>query len=157
MDFKIKRVEVDGVAATLNIWDTAGQERFRNITKSFYKGAHGIVLVYSITDPESFEHIERWIDQIKESGSFDTEMILVGSKSDLKTDRKVSYEAASELAGKYNVKLIEVSAKENRNIDEVFEELTHQVIGNKDLTKPEKEKMPLDKNAGKKKKKDDCC
>ena len=51
MDFKIKRVEVDGVAATLNIWDTAGQERFRNITKSFYKGAHGIVLVYSITDP----------------------------------------------------------------------------------------------------------
>ena len=113
--------------------------------------------MYSITDPDSFEHIERWIDQIKEAGSLDTEMILVGSKSDLKTDRKVSYEAASELAEKYNIKLVEVSAKENRNIDEVFEELTHLVIGNKDLTKSVKGKVPLEKNGGKKKKKDDCC
>lgn len=83
-------------------------------------------------------------------------MILVGSKSDLKMDRKVSYEAASELAEKYSIKLIEVSAKENRNVDELFEELTRQVIGNKDLTKSVKEKLPLEKNGGKKKK-DDCC
>lgn len=65
VDFKIKRIELEGCQVTLNIWDTAGQERFRNITKSFYKGAHGIVLVYSITDPESFEHIEKWVDQIR--------------------------------------------------------------------------------------------
>ena len=71
-------------------------------------------------------------------------------------DRKVSYEAASELAEKYSIKLIEVSAKENRNVDELFEELTRQVIGNKDLTKSVKEKLPLEKNGGKKKK-DDCC
>ena len=58
-----------GISVTLNIWDTAGQERFRNITKSFYKGAQGIILVYSINDPDSFEHIEKWIDQIKESGN----------------------------------------------------------------------------------------
>ena len=84
-------------------------------------------------------------------------MILVGSKSDLKADRKVSYEAASELAGKYNIKLIEVSAKENRNVDEVFEELTHLVVGNKDLTKSVKENLPLEKKGANKKKKDDCC
>ena len=54
-----------GISVTLNIWDTAGQERFRNITKSFYKGAQGIILVYSIADPESFEHIEKWMDQIR--------------------------------------------------------------------------------------------
>lgn len=57
VDFKIKRIEYEGQQVTLNIWDTAGQERFRNITKSFYKGAHGIILTYSITDAHSFAHI----------------------------------------------------------------------------------------------------
>lgn len=57
VDFKIKRIEHNGQPITLNIWDTAGQERFRNITKSFYKGAHGIVLTYSVTDPISYQHI----------------------------------------------------------------------------------------------------
>lgn len=61
VDFKIKRIEYNGQPITLNIWDTAGQERFRNITKSFYKGAHGIVLTYSITDPNSYLHIEKWV------------------------------------------------------------------------------------------------
>ena len=65
VDFKIKRIQHEGKQITLNIWDTAGQERFRNITKSFYKGAHGILLTYSIIDPVSFNHIENWMDQIK--------------------------------------------------------------------------------------------
>jgi small GTP-binding protein len=69
VDFKIKRIEHNSKPITLNIWDTAGQERFRNITKSFYKGAHGIILVYSITDPNSYAHIENWVDQIREAGS----------------------------------------------------------------------------------------
>lgn len=90
VDFKIKRIELNQTQVTLNIWDTAGQERFRNITKSFYKGAHGIVLTYSIIDPDSFKHIESWIDQIKEVGNSDTDMILVGAKADLDEERKVS-------------------------------------------------------------------
>ena len=57
VDFKIRRIEVNQNQITLNIWDTAGQERFRNITKSFYKGSHGIILTFSITDPLSFNHI----------------------------------------------------------------------------------------------------
>lgn len=65
VDFKIKRIDCKGHPLTLNIWDTAGQERFKNITKSFYKGAHGIVLTYSITDPNSYAHIEKWVEQIK--------------------------------------------------------------------------------------------
>ena len=65
VDFKIKRIQHAGQSVTLNIWDTAGQERFRNITKSFYKGAHGIVLSYSITDPVSYQHISSWVDQIR--------------------------------------------------------------------------------------------
>lgn len=65
VDFKIKRIQLEGCQVTLNIWDTAGQERFRNITKSFYKGAHGIILTYSIIDPTSYAHIESWIEQIR--------------------------------------------------------------------------------------------
>ena len=69
VDFKIKRIQHNKQQITLNIWDTAGQQRFRNITKSFYKGAHGIIVAYSIIDQTSFEHIEKWIDQIKEVGN----------------------------------------------------------------------------------------
>ena len=83
VDFKIKRIECKGLNVTLNIWDTAGQERFKNITKSFYKGAHGIVLTYSITDPNSYMHIEKWVEQIRESGNENIVMILVGSKRDM--------------------------------------------------------------------------
>jgi small GTP-binding protein len=128
VDFKIKRMELNHNQVTLNIWDTAGQERFRNITKSFYKGAHGIILTFSITDPVSFNHIESWIDQIKEVGNADTDMILVGAKSDLESDRKVSRKQAETLADKYSIQYVEVSAKEDTNISRVFEMLTQQVI-----------------------------
>lgn len=106
VDFKIKRMELNHNQVTLNIWDTAGQERFRNITKSFYKGAHGIILTFSITDPVSFNHIESWIDQIKEVGNADTDMILVGAKSDLESDRKVSRKQAETLADKYSIQYV---------------------------------------------------
>jgi small GTP-binding protein len=106
VDFKIKRMELNHNQVTLNIWDTAGQERFRNITKSFYKGAHGIILTFSITDPVSFNHIESWIDQIKEVGNADTDMILVGAKSDLESDRKVSRKQAETLTDKYSIQYV---------------------------------------------------
>ena len=128
VDFKIKRIEHQGQQITLNIWDTAGQERFRNITKSFYKGAHGIVLTYSITDPNSYSHIEKWVDQIKETGNADIVMILVGSKSDLKDERKVSYKQGEELADRYSIDFIETSSKEDSNIEQVFKLLTETVI-----------------------------
>lgn len=103
VDFKIKRMELEGSQVTLNIWDTAGQERFRNITKSFYKGAHGIVLTYSITDPISFNHIESWVDQIREAGKAEIDMILVAAKGDLEAERKVSHKQGFALAEKYGI------------------------------------------------------
>lgn len=90
VDFKIKRFDTQGCHVTLNIWDTAGQERFRNITKSFYKGAHGIIVSYSITDPNSYAHMENWIDQIRENGNPETDLIIAACKTDLEFERKVS-------------------------------------------------------------------
>lgn len=65
VDFKVKKTKVKDIPLTLNIWDTAGQERFRNITKSFYKGAHGIVIAFAMNDATSFQHVENWIANIK--------------------------------------------------------------------------------------------
>ena len=120
VDFKLKNLELDGHRVKLQIWDTAGQERFRNITKSFYKGAHGIILTYSITEPSSFAHIENWVDQIREVGNPDTDMILVASKADLEMDRKVPRKQGETLAEKYGIPFIETSAKADTNIGRVF-------------------------------------
>lgn len=83
VDFKTKKIETQDFIATINIWDTAGQERFRNITKTFYKGSHGIILVYSITDTISFEHIGSWISQISNNCDKKVDIIIIGCKSDL--------------------------------------------------------------------------
>lgn len=133
VDFKIKRIDCKGQPITLNIWDTAGQERFRNITKSFYKGAHGIVLVYSITDPSSYAHIEKWVEQIREAGNESTVMMLVGSKSDLEDDRKVSKKQGEDLADKFELEWLETSAKDDCNIEKVFERLSELVIEKHDF------------------------
>ncbi len=136
VDFKIKRIRLGDCHATLNIWDTAGQERFRNITKSFYKGAHGIILVYSITDLISFGHVESWVDQIREVGNADTSMILVAAKADMEADRKISRKQGEALAEKYRIKFVETSAKLDSNIATVFELLTADII--KDVTLEDK-------------------
>ena len=128
VDFKIKRIQLGETQATLNIWDTAGQERFRNITKSFYKGAHGIILTYAINDAVSFNHVESWIDQIRDNGNADTDMILVGAKADMEHERKVSRKQAEALAQRYEIGFVEISAKEDSNVKKVFEMLTNRVL-----------------------------
>merc|ERR1711965_386176 len=65
VDFKIRTVEIDQKVIKLQIWDTAGQERFRTITSSYYRGAHGIIVVYDVTDEESFTAVERWMTEIE--------------------------------------------------------------------------------------------
>ena len=83
VDFKVKKIETQTHFITLNIWDTAGQERFRNITKTFYKGSQGVILVYAINDRNGFNRIENWIHQVKQNGSSTANMILVAAKADL--------------------------------------------------------------------------
>lgn len=83
VDFKIKIITVDGMRLKLQIWDTAGQERFKNITQTYYKGAAGIILAYSVTDEHSFDNIEKWMHQITDNTGPDVKKILVGNKNDL--------------------------------------------------------------------------
>ena len=84
VDFKIKTINIDGIKIKMQIWDTAGQERFKTITETYYKGAAGVVLVYSVTDRKSFNNLENWIKQINESQPESMCKIIIGNKVDCK-------------------------------------------------------------------------
>ena len=127
VDFKIKTLIIEGKSVKLQIWDTAGQERFRNIVSSYYKGAHGIMMVYDITDLESFGYLDSWIKEIEKNASKNVYKILVGNKSDLK-NRKITFEKGKEFANLHGMKFFETSAKENRNVEEAFKEMTKDII-----------------------------
>ena len=89
VDFKIKTMNVGNRRYKLQIWDTAGQERFKNITQTYYKGAAGIILTYSIVDRNSFDNVDRWIHQIECNAPADVSKVLLGTKSDLNYERQV--------------------------------------------------------------------
>lgn len=98
VDFKIRTIDLDGKTIKLQIWDTAGQERFRTITSSYYRGAHGIIVVYDTTDLESFNNVKQWLHEIDRYASENVNKLLVGNKSDLTSKRAVSFDQAKEFA-----------------------------------------------------------
>lgn len=126
VDFKIKTVEVAGRTCKLQLWDTAGQDRFRTIVASYYRGCHGVVLVYDITDRESFEHVETWHQESQRLAPRQVFYLLVGTKSD-RTEREVSEEEGQQLADRLGVLFSEVSAKTGRGVDAAFLGLVEQL------------------------------
>ncbi|GAB2292493.1 Ras- protein RABD2a [Dionaea muscipula] len=120
VDFKIRTVEQDGKTIKLQIWDTAGQERFRTITSSYYRGAHGIIIVYDVTDQQSFENIKQWLSEIDRYASDNVVKLLVGNKSDLTSSKVVSYETGKAFADEIGVPFLETSAKNASNVEQAF-------------------------------------
>ncbi|KAK4353949.1 hypothetical protein RND71_026143 [Anisodus tanguticus] len=134
VDFKIRTVEQDGKTIKLQIvrlhlaflfkWDTAGQERFRTITSSYYRGAHGIIVVYDVTDQESFNNVKQWLNEIDRYASDNVNKILVGNKADLTANRVVSYETAKAFADEIGIPFLETSAKDATNVEQAFMAMT---------------------------------
>ncbi|KAL3603944.1 hypothetical protein D5086_004803 [Populus alba] len=120
VDFKIRTVEQDGKTIKLQIWDTAGQERFRTITSSYYRGAHGIIVVYDVTDQESFNNVKQWLNEIDRYASDNVNKLLVGNKSDLTANKVVSYETAKAFADEIGIPFMETSAKDATNVEQAF-------------------------------------
>jgi small GTP-binding protein len=123
VDFKTKFIEIEKVKVKLQIWDTAGQEKFRSITKAYYRGAHGILVVFDVSRRDTFDQTRMWIDSIRDSSadSNPIDVILVGNKCDL--ERVVTTEEGNELAKSYQIPYFETSAKDAINVDAAFQAL----------------------------------
>eukprot|EP01087_Luapelamoeba_hula_P007731 TRINITY_DN1898_c0_g1_i1.p1 TRINITY_DN1898_c0_g1~~TRINITY_DN1898_c0_g1_i1.p1 ORF type:complete len:217 (+),score=41.60 TRINITY_DN1898_c0_g1_i1:113-763(+) len=132
VDFKFRSMRMNSKNIKLQIWDTAGQERFRNITSSFYRGAHGIVLVYDITNQDSFNNVSSWLADIeRHHGSADQAkpcIILVGNKNDLSARKVVRAEQAQKLAERNGLLWIETSAKDSSNVETAFINLVSDIL-----------------------------
>lgn len=127
VDFKIKTVDLEGKTVKLQIWDTAGQERFRTITSSYYRGAHGIIIVYDVTDQESFNNVKTWLQEIDRFGTAGVLKLLVGNKNDLTDKKVVDTEVAKEFADSIGIPFIETSALDSSNVEEAFLIMTKQI------------------------------
>jgi Ras-related protein Rab-2A len=117
----------------LQIWDTAGQESFKSITRSYYRDAAGVMLVFDISKRDTFEHLTRWMEDIAKFSGKDANIILIGNKTDLEHRRRVSTEEANKFANKYGIKYIETCAKDYDRTYDSFKTLAEEVL-NKYLT-----------------------
>ncbi|ORZ02363.1 ras family-domain-containing protein [Syncephalastrum racemosum] len=129
VDFKVNIMEINGERYKLTIWDTAGQERFRTLTSSYYRGAQGVILVYDVTNRETFDALKTWWNEINTyCSSPDVVKMLVGNKVDKDASRVVSYDEGAAMARKLQTLFIECSAKTNIAVKDAFEELVTKII-----------------------------
>ena len=128
IDFQIKNLEINSKKIRLQIWDTAGQERFRNIAKNYYQSSDGFIVVYDITNNESFQTLDYWVEEIKSNSQELSRMILVGNKCDLEEGRQVKKEEGKDYAKKKELKFYEVSAKDGTNVNKAFDDLIKDIL-----------------------------
>lgn len=135
--FVTKKVTLpDERRAQLNIWDTAGQERFHALGPIYYRGSDGALLVYDITDQDSFRKVKSWVRELKQMRGSEIELVIVGNKTDLEDQRTVSYETAMQYAQTVGAQYVETSAKENDSVTELFELLTQMMVARRGCSQP---------------------
>mmetsp|Transcript_19317 Transcript_19317/g.25021 ORF Transcript_19317/g.25021 Transcript_19317/m.25021 type:complete len:208 (+) Transcript_19317:101-724(+) len=128
VEFATKTLEmIDGSYVKAQIWDTAGQERYRSVTSSYYRGALGAMIVYDVTDIESFRNISMWVRDLKVNCEEDCLVMLVGNKSDLSDNRAVTLREGRSVARKEGFAFIETSAKLSTGIDTAFERILEEI------------------------------
>ena len=128
LDYKLKYVQLDsGETIKVQLWDTAGQDRYRTIAKNYYKGSHGILLLYDVTKENSFENIREWVQDIREEVYEKAIIFLIGNKIDKKDERKITTEQGKTLAEEYNLPFFEASAKSGENVEEIFKNLYQKI------------------------------
>uniref|UniRef100_M8CMX6 Ras-related protein Rab-2-B n=1 Tax=Aegilops tauschii TaxID=37682 RepID=M8CMX6_AEGTA len=120
VEFGARMITIDNKPIKLQIWDTAGQESFRSITRSYYRGAAGALLVYDITRRETFNHLASWLEDARQHANANMTIMLVGNKCDLSHRRAVSFEEGEQFAKENGLIFMEASAKTAQNVEEAF-------------------------------------
>ena len=134
VEFGAKTIEINGKTIKIQIWDTAGQEAFQAITRTYYKGAIGALLVYDITRRETFTHVTKWLDDVRTNSSKNVTVILIGNKKDLEDKRQVSYEEGEAFAKENGLMFLETSAKTAYNVVESFNLSAQCILNNIERT-----------------------
>jgi len=127
VDFKIRTIDLDGKTVKLQIWDTAGQERFRTITSSYYRGAHGICVVYDVTDRTSYDNVKQWLSEIDRYATEGVCKLLIGNKSDIEDKKVVDTEEAEKFAASLGIAHLETSAKNATNVEQAFNTMARHI------------------------------
>ena len=129
LDYRLKTMILDDHRIVkVQLWDTAGQDKFRAITRNYYKGARGIILIYDVTNIKSFENIKKWINEIKEEISEKVTIVLIGNKIDNEGERKINKEQGEKLASENEVSFFETSAKTGYGINESVFYLVQKIV-----------------------------
>jgi len=123
-----KRLHIDGRPVTISIWDTAGQERFHALGPIYYRDANGALLVYDITDADTFDRVKHWIKELKSVVGDDIEVVVCGNKGDLERHRQVDHEAALAYCKAVGAEHFVTSAKLSKNVAEAFAALTRRMV-----------------------------
>jgi len=143
VDFVSIRTNFSGKKIKLQIWDTAGQERFQSIVQTYYKNSHGVILVYDISNRDSFINIAKWLKDARMICNDNVYIILVGNKSDMEFHRKVSTEEGHNFAEENGLDFIEISCKNNFNCEELLKLFTTKLLTTFDNDKQERKYIEL--------------
>ena len=156
-DFKSKIVTLPNSKKTLKlqIWDTAGQERYMSLNQNLFLKVHGVILMYDISNRDSFDHLTKWLELIKDAIN-DIPIVLVGNKIDKEEERLVSYNEGEQLAKELNISFFESSGKENKNVKEPFYSLCEEIINKMKNERTSTNNFSIN-NQKEKEKKKKCC
>ncbi|XP_025687748.2 ras-related protein RABB1b isoform X3 [Arachis hypogaea] len=130
VEFGARMVTIDSRPIKLQIWDTAGQESFRSITRSYYRGAAGALLVYDITRRETFNHLASWLEDARQHANPNMTIMLIGNKCDLSHRRAVSKEEGEQFAKENGLLFLEASARTAQNVEEAFIKTATKILQN---------------------------
>ena len=129
LENRVKIMNIRGFRAKVQIWDTAGQERYNSLSQQFFRNVDGILLVFDLSNKDSFNNIKKWLNEIKANSDHSIKKLLVGNKSDMKDKIKVSKSMIDNFCNDKKLKYVEVSAKDNESISKAFDTLINKIIG----------------------------